>query len=107
MKDTIIIGIHNLKYSGEQRMKMYTDDHTGRYDGVHLYGSAGKAAYTECILNIMLSSILPHTQSDDHTSCPQSNYSKQQRTYSSVVKGKSGIKIQNKFFPLGESVGNF
>ena len=101
MKDKIVISSHNLECSGEQRIKRYTDDRTKRYDGVHLYGSAGKVAYTESVLNIMLGSLQPQTKADDHTRCPQSNYSKQQRTYSSVVKGKSGIKIQNKFSPLG------
>ena len=101
MKEKIIIGSHNLECPEKQRKKRYTDDRTKRYDGVHLYGRAGKAAYTESVLNIMLGSIQLEEQADDHTRYPQSKYSRQQRAYSSVVKGKSGIKVQNKFSPLG------
>ena len=115
MKDKIFIGSHNLDCSGVQKTDRYTDDRRNRYDGVHLYGSTGKAAYTESVLNILLES---HTQAsaqssqsrqnsdDSHTSCPQSNYRQQQRKYSSAVKGHSNIKTQNRFSPLCGSSGN-
>ena len=84
---------------------MFKDDNSGRYDGVHMYGSAGKQAYTESVINILLSAAqaIP-ANNDDHTKCPQTKY--QKGKYSSVVAGKSNIKTQNRFFPLAEQLGN-
>ena len=42
MKDRIVIGKHSLDCSGEQISVRYRDDRSGRYDGVHMYGSQGK-----------------------------------------------------------------
>ena len=109
MKDKIFIGSHNLECSADIKMKRYTDERTNKYDGVHLYGIAGKTAYTESVLNILLSSFQARqpANDDDHTSCPQSKYgNNQRRNYSSVVTGKSKIKTQNRFSPLGEQLGN-
>ena len=113
--DKIFIGSHNLECSGELKVKRYKDDRTGWYDGVHLYGSAGKMAYTESVLNILLSSFPAqahantyHTPDDSHTSCPQSKYT-QQKKYSSAVRGNIGpskVKTQNRFSPLGGISGN-
>ena len=120
MKDKIFIGSHNLECSADVKMKRYRDEHSGRYDGVHLYGSAGKTAYTASVLNILLSSFetpapaqvhsnqTRQPTDDYHTNCPQAQYSKKQKQkYSSVVAGKSSIKTQNRFSPLGEFSGNF
>ena len=113
LKDKIFIGSHNLDCTGEIRMKRYRDDKSKRYDGVHLYGSAGKEANTESVLNILLSSFQAQTYpqagvsgDDDHRRCPQTKYKKQQRTYSSVVKEKSNIQTQNRFSPLSGFSGN-
>ena len=117
-KDNILIGSHNLECSPRQKMDRYTDVQSGHYDGVHMYGESGKTAYTESVLNILLSSIKPsspsshrqarHQLSDDsHTSCPQTKYNrKQKRQYSSVVAGNGPTKTQNRFSSLGESSGN-
>ena len=56
LKDKIFIGSHNLECSGKSRTNRYTDKRTGQYDGVHMYGRAGAAAYTESVVNILLSS---------------------------------------------------
>ena len=112
LKNKIIIGSHSLECTGDEKVRRYTDERNGRCDGVHMYGRAGKAAYTDSVLNILISSIQPQnpaqqkhasqTSNDDHTSCPQTNYkSKQKKLYSSAVKGKSGVKTQNRFSPLG------
>ena len=116
MKDKIFIGSHNLESSGAQRTHRYTDERSRKYDGVHLYGNAGKAAYTESVLNILMAAFQPQAPAqssqarqnpdDSHASCPQSNYRKQQRKYSSVVSGQSSIKTQNRFSPLGGFSGN-
>ena len=35
----------------------FTDVHTGRHDGVHMYGRGGKLVYTESVLNILLTTL--------------------------------------------------
>ena len=118
MKNKIIIGSHTLDCSGDVRQKRYTHERTNRQDGVHLYGTAGKTAYTESAINIVLSSfqtrnsVHPNqakqtSNDDDHNSCPQAKFSKhQKRKYSSVVTGNSKVKTQNRFSPLSEQLGN-
>jgi hypothetical protein len=79
-KDKIFIGSHNLDCSSSQRVDNYTDKRSRRHDGVNMYGYAGKTAYTESVINILMSSIqllanddntgkLPND--DSHTRCPQ------------------------------------
>ena len=104
MKDRISIGSHNLECSGEERMKRYKDDRSGRYDGVHHNSGVGKVFYTESVLEILLSSLQTQASDEQHTWTKQN--AKQSRTYSSAVNGKTGIKTQNKFSPLGGMMGN-
>ena len=124
-KNQIFIGSHSLDAPADVRHKRQTDEHTGRYDGVHYYGSAGKAAYLESVVNILLSSFqtkahqLPmhRRQSRDeenHSRCPQANFmnknqKKNKRKYSSVVsgQGQQPVKTSNRFSPLSEASGNF
>ena len=112
MKNKIVIGSHSLECADNEKERRYTDERNGRWDGVHLYGRAGKAAYTDSVLNILVSSIQPQnptkqkrasqTKNDNHTSCPQTKFkSKQKKLYSSAVRGNSGVKTQNRFSPLG------
>ena len=104
MKDKIFIGRHNLECTGEERIKRYKDDHSGRYDGVHHNSGAGKAVYTESVLDIVLSSLQTEVPDDEHT-WVRGN-AKQSRTYSSALNGKTGVKTQNRFSPLGGNMGN-
>ena len=103
-KSKIFIGNHTLDSSPEIRNMRFTDEQTGKYDGVHMYGSAGKTAYTESVLNILLSAF--QTQSKEgqmnqsHNSCPQSNYMKKQNK-------RYNVKVSNKFTPLSNFQGNF
>ena len=109
-KNNIFIGSHSLESSANVRKERYTDDRTGWYDGVHLYGSSGKTAYTESVLNILLSSLsvqdpapANQRQMNDnyHNTCPQSKHNeKQKRKYSSVVTGQDPIKTHHRFSPL-------
>jgi hypothetical protein len=43
--------------TGDEKVRRCTDERNGRCDGVHLYGRAGKAAYTDSVLNILISSL--------------------------------------------------
>ena len=120
-KNHIFIGSHSLESSSSETRKMiYTDEKSGRYDGVHPYGCAGRKAYTESALNILLTSFqskIPSLSSrqstyrENHFACPQTNYmySKQEdgrRKYSSVVSGQPPIKTQNRFSPLNNGSKN-
>ena len=114
-KDRIFIGQHKLDVSADTRMFRQTDEHSGKYDGVHYYGSAGSMAYTESVLNILISvfndpslagSKRQSKQSNDednHTRCPQANY---KRKFSSVVMGQPPLKTKNRFSPLNGISGN-
>ena len=80
---------------------------------VHFYRTVGKSAYTESVLNIMLSSFQAKesfqkkkTTEDDHTNFTNAkNPVKNQRKYSSAVK--DNIKVQNRFSPLSGFSGNW
>ena len=116
-KNKIIIGSHSLECPIETRNLRYTDECSGWYDGVHPYGSAGKIAYTESFVNILLYSLLSQDtgkdfqpgldQEDDHTRCPQTKHmQKQKRKFSSVVTGKPPVKTQNRFSCISGSSEN-
>ena len=59
----------------------YLDQRTGRYDGVHLYGQAGRRDYTDSVKTIFMLGLTEKKYStgdsyhtaveDDHKSCPQ------------------------------------
>ena len=92
-KDRIVIGQHSLESSGvgPTHQARYQDYHTGRYDGVHLYGRTGAKDYTDSV-NTMLLMALPETRTtveqtqftdvvrdnnpsaSDHTRCEQAVY---------------------------------
>ena len=52
-KNRIFIGSHTLECSPNIQKDRYTDESSGRYDGVHLYGPNGKYAYTASVINIL------------------------------------------------------
>ena len=127
MKNKIFIGSHTLHCSADTRRDRYTDDRSSRYEGVHPYGRSGKIAYTESVINILLSSLQTqapagsnvsngNTQqspgdADNHSKCPQTNFmsnhnDNSKRKYSSVVNGQPPLKTQNRFSPLYNGSGN-
>ena len=53
LKNKICIGSHDLECSGGVRYSRYRK--IGKYDGLHFYGSSGRKAYTESVLNILRS----------------------------------------------------
>ena len=52
-KNKIALGKHSLECSEDARLNRYTDRKSGKYDGIHFYGTEGKVAYTESILAIL------------------------------------------------------
>ena len=114
-KENIMVGSHTLDCSAVAQMERFTDERSGRYDGIHMYGSSGKLAYTDSLSNILLSSLETSSPSfiraipanNYHTQCPQTRYmEKQKQLYSTVVRGNGPVKTQNRFAPLSGHMGN-
>ena len=51
LKDKIFVGNHTIDCTGSIREARYRNTKTGRYDGIHLFGSSGKKAYTNSVMN--------------------------------------------------------
>ena len=73
LKHKIHVGNHNIDCSGAIQAARYRHK-SGRFDGVHLYGSSGGKAYTMSVLNILRSASLISSEHDYHLSCAQYNY---------------------------------
>ena len=112
MKDMIMIGKHSLDCGGDQIGARYRDDWSGRYDGVHMYGSNGKNVYTRSVLQIVKSVLpTPHTKvpssssSSFHSSCPQTQYQKMQKRKTSQRCQQNEniytVPVSNQFDILG------
>ena len=52
VKTKIVIGKHNLFCSENSLAAWFEDNRTGRYDGVHMYGTEGHYAITASVLQI-------------------------------------------------------
>jgi hypothetical protein len=88
VKDKIFVGNHNIECSAGIRESRYRNIQTGAFDGVHLYGSSGRKAYTRSVLNILKQAGL--VSSDfDHLSCAQTQYQSRQRGFN-----KPGLGIE-------------
>ena len=74
MKEKIVVGAHNIECSGAVQSARYRHTQTGRFDGVHLYGSSGSKAYTLSLINILKSAKVVTNDFDFHRSCPQVLY---------------------------------
>ena len=110
-KDKIFIGTHNIECSGSIKESRYRETKTGRFDGVHLYGSSGQKAYTLSVLNILKAAQLTTSDFDFHQSCAQSQYRQTNRSnnvrnnrqvagQTAQSRGQSGyysIPTQNRF----------
>ena len=53
VRDRLVIGTHSLDCVGATQEARYRDTKTGKFDGVHLYGSSGRKAYTVSVLDIL------------------------------------------------------
>ena len=105
-QDRILIGKHGLDMQGNNMAAWYRDDFTGRFDGVHMYGSQGVAAYNKSVIQI-IQRILPSseprssflsstTASTYHNTCPQAQYQKRLK-----MNNVFNIPVRNQFEVLG------
>ena len=77
-KENIVIGSHNIDCTGAIKEARYRETKTGKYDGIHLYGSSGRKAYTLSVLNILKSAKVTSSEHDYHQSCAQYKYQERQ-----------------------------
>ena len=74
MKDRMFVGTHDIECTGAIQSSRYRHTKTGRFDGVHLYGSSGGKAYTKSVLDILRSAKLISSDYDFHLSLPQTKH---------------------------------
>ena len=81
LKDKIYIGTHNIDCAGAIQSARYRHTKTGRFDGVHLFGSSGSKAYINSVLSILKSASLISNEKDFHLSCPRYKYQNRKPRY--------------------------
>ena len=105
-KDKIFVGSHNIECSGPIKESRYRHTKSGKYDGVHLYGSSGQKAYTMSVLNILRSAKLTSEDYEYHFSCPQYKYQNRKQdnrhTKSQNIK-VSSVPTYNRFQKLNNN----
>ena len=81
LKNRIVIGNHNIECTGAIKEARYRETKSGRFDGIHLYGSSGRKTYTLSVLNILKAAQLTSSEFDYHQSCAQYKYQTRQMRY--------------------------
>ena len=71
MREKIVVGTHNIDCSGAIKAARYRQTQTGRFNGVHLFGSSGSKVYTLNIVNILKAAKVVASDFDFHRRCPQ------------------------------------
>ena len=103
LKDKIFVGNHTIDCTGSIREARYRNTKTGRYDGIHLFGSSGKKAYTNSVMNILKQAGIVNPEFD-HTNCPQTQFQAKQKNFVmsnnwqcdvDVRKAKCGKKMRS------------
>ena len=94
-KDRIFIGAHNIECTGAIKEARYRETRTGKYDGVHLYGSSGRKVYTNSVLNILQTANLISEDYLYHQTCPQSNYQATQNNISHTTYQRKHNSIKS------------
>ena len=110
LKDRMVIGSHNIECSGAIRESRYRESKTGKFDGIHLLGNSGRKFYTLSVLNILNISELTTQEYIYHKSCPQAQYTKQQkniRTSTPKQQPEFVLPTYNRFSCLPADQGNW
>ena len=82
VKDRIFLGTHSIDCTGAIREARYRETTTGRFDGLHLYGSSGTKAYTNSVLSILKSAGMVDPEFD-HSNCQQARFQARNRKQAS------------------------
>jgi hypothetical protein len=101
-KHKMFIGSHNIDCNGAIRESRYRHTKSGRYDGIHLYGSSGLKTYTLSVLNILRAANITSSEDDFHQSCAQFKYQQNRKQHSQNVRShnqkfKKRQNFQNRF----------
>ena len=105
-KDKIEVGRHVLDSGKIKKDTMFRDEWSGYRDGVHMYGSQGKQAFTDSLCQIVRS-VCPSKRLDVlststyHKTCPQARYQQRKSEKQTQIKGHYNVPIHNRFDVLG------
>ena len=113
LKEKLFVGDHNIECNGAIREARYRQTRSGRYDGIHLYGSSGRKAYTNSVLNILR--LAQVTSPDFHGPCEQFRYQTRQIRANNRQTGRVNqnkvtafsVPTHNRFTPLINNQGNW
>ena len=89
-KEKMFIGNHNIECNGSIREARYRHTKSGKFDGIHLYGSSGRKAYTKSVLNILKSAKV--TRPGFHGYCAQFAFQNQLNKKNQWQTGRSNGK---------------
>ena len=93
-KDKIFIGTHNIECTGAIKESRYRETKTGKFDGVHLFGSSGQKAYTLSVLNILKNAKLTSDEYDFHQNCAQTIYQSEDNRFRQTQSGNRNRKYK-------------
>lgn len=94
LKHKIVVGQHNLLCDGKIRQARFTRTLDKKYDGIHMYGVSGRAAYMRSVSSIISSIIQPQVPAP--TEADMTQY-----TPSSGIQNNYNVKVNNVFDILG------
>ena len=112
LKDKIMIGSHCLGHTNTQIIKLYRNERTNRFDGVHMYSKHGRHQFTKSLIHILKTNtsdaqptISPNqTPIKSHTKCPQAKYQEEKKKTTFTQQPHSqlyNVAVSNKFNVLG------
>ena len=114
-KDKIFVGNHNIECTGAIKEARYRHTKSGKYDGIHLFGSSGQKAYTLSVLNILRAAQVTSSEDTFHLSCAQFKYQNRRRQASHNQqlnkrnvnrKGKFSVPTYNRFDKMQDVAQN-
>ena len=86
VRDRIFLGTHSIDCTGAIRDARYRETKSGRFDGLHLFGTSGSKAYTNSVLNILQSAGMVDPEFD-HSNCSQARF-----------QARRGVHVKNYFW---------
>ena len=97
--ERIFIGSHNIECTGAIKESRYRHTKSGKYDGIHLYGSSGRKAFTLSVLNILKAANVTSSDHDFHQSCAQFKYQNRRSRQSGQSAKPGDRKVNSQQFP--------
>ena len=95
-KDKIFVGTHDIECTGAIKESRYRQTKSGKFDGIHLYGSSGRKAFTLSVLRILKAANVTSSEHDFHQSCSQFKYQNRQSRQSGRQLAQPGGRKMRK-----------